>query len=298
MTWSPVGSWLGASSASLTVSNQAVGNLLVAEVISYDNVVWCTGLTGGGVTWTLAGVKFAGSTNAWYATVFFGHVTATGAGTAVPSWSGTAPAFEIAGHEFHSTVGSWALDKQGNLDSAGTANWPSLTPAGSGELYFGFSIEKATASAGSTTGFTYGLNADTDGDCGAFNPACGSGATYPVWGDSGQEFGIAVLVSDAAGSPLVTTTSLPEAVVGQAYSATLAATGGTSPYTWSISAGALPGWASLNSSTGEITGTPSSAGVSSFTAEVTDHVSATATAALTLAAFTAGVQVIRHPRPG
>lgn len=70
----------------------------------------------------------------------------------------------------------------------------------------------------------------------------------------------------------VTTTSLPDARIGVAYSQTLAATGGTTPYSWSISAGSLPAWASLNASTGVISGTPASGetGMSGFTVEVTD----------------------------
>ena len=68
----------------------------------------------------------------------------------------------------------------------------------------------------------------------------------------------------------ITTSSLPNGTVGTAYSATLSASGGTTPYTWSISAGSLPAGLTLNASTGAITGTPTTAGTFSFTAKVTD----------------------------
>ena len=45
---------------------------------------------------------------------------------------------------------------------------------------------------------------------------------------------------------VVTTTSLPAGTVGIAYSQTLAATGGQSPYTWSLSSGALPAGLTLD----------------------------------------------------
>lgn len=58
----------------------------------------------------------------------------------------------------------------------------------------------------------------------------------------------------------VTTTSLPNGNVGAPYSATLEATGGTSPYTWSqVSGGAMPGGVSLGSS-GVFNGMPTTAG--------------------------------------
>ena len=54
----------------------------------------------------------------------------------------------------------------------------------------------------------------------------------------------------------ITTTSLPNGQNGSAYSATLAATGGTTPYTWTLTSGTLPTGLNLNASTGAITGTP------------------------------------------
>ena len=72
-------------------------------------------------------------------------------------------------------------------------------------------------------------------------------------------------------APLViTTTSLPNGTNGTAYSATLQATGGVTPYAWSISSGSLPSWATLNASTGQITGTPNANGTTSFTVQVAD----------------------------
>ena len=61
-----------------------------------------------------------------------------------------------------------------------------------------------------------------------------------------------------------------KATVGTLYSATLAATGGTGPYTYSITQGSLPPGLTLNPSTGLISGTPTSAGVFTFTSTVTD----------------------------
>lgn len=68
----------------------------------------------------------------------------------------------------------------------------------------------------------------------------------------------------------ISTTSLPRATHGMYYSATMAASGGVKPYTWSISSGRLPAGLALNSTTGVISGTPTTSGRSSFTVRVTD----------------------------
>ncbi|HVC68667.1 MAG TPA: Ig domain-containing protein [Acidimicrobiales bacterium] len=72
------------------------------------------------------------------------------------------------------------------------------------------------------------------------------------------------------GAPLsVTTRSLPAGEVGRAYSATLAASGGTAPYHWARS-GHLPAGLSLDRSTGIISGTPTTPGHSKLTIRLTD----------------------------
>jgi hypothetical protein len=59
-----------------------------------------------------------------------------------------------------------------------------------------------------------------------------------------------------ATGPTITTTALPAATVGKPYSATLTASGGTGPATWSIIQGRLPSGLTLHAATGTITGTP------------------------------------------
>jgi Domain of unknown function (DUF4082)/Bacterial Ig-like domain (group 2)/Putative Ig domain len=70
------------------------------------------------------------------------------------------------------------------------------------------------------------------------------------------------------GALTITTAALPGGTVGVAYTATLAASGGTPPYTWAITSGQLPAGLGLNASTGGISGTPTATGTSNFTVRV------------------------------
>jgi hypothetical protein len=74
----------------------------------------------------------------------------------------------------------------------------------------------------------------------------------------------------------ITSVPLPGGTVGVPYSQTLAGSGGTPPYTWSVSSGALPPGLQLNASTGVITGTPNSTGPNLFTVTLTDSTGLTA----------------------
>ena len=75
--------------------------------------------------------------------------------------------------------------------------------------------------------------------------------------------------------------SLPGGTEGVAYSATLSAVGGNPPYTWAPMSGQLPAGITLAPS-GVISGTPTVAGSSTFTVQVTDSSSATVTAGFTM----------------
>lgn len=77
-------------------------------------------------------------------------------------------------------------------------------------------------------------------------------------------------VTITCGSVTVLPATLPDGVVGSPYNATISANGGNGPYIFDVAAGSLPPGLSLDSGTGGITGTPSSAGAFSFTITATD----------------------------
>ena len=83
------------------------------------------------------------------------------------------------------------------------------------------------------------------------------------------------------GLTITTPQTLPSGTTNVFYSQTLAAGGGSPGYVWSLISGVLPSGLTLSSS-GTITGTPTTAGISTFTARVTDSSLATATQAYTL----------------
>lgn len=91
------------------------------------------------------------------------------------------------------------------------------------------------------------------------------------------------------GQPLaITSAALPAGQVGDAYSATLEASGGTPPYVWS--ADGLPSGLNIDQPSGVISGTPTEAGTFPVEFTVTDSRGTSVTETLNL--------VVREPAPG
>jgi hypothetical protein len=90
----------------------------------------------------------------------------------------------------------------------------------------------------------------------------------------------------------ITTASLPNAALNAAYSATVQATGGTSPYTFALHSGSLPTGLSLLAS-GSISGSATAAGTYTVSIQATDSSATplTAYASYTLSIYNATVQV-------
>ncbi len=112
---------------------------------------------------------------------------------------------------------------------------------------------------------------------------------------AGAVAGIGVTAASAATPLSITTTSpLPLAPLNTPYSVTLAATGGTGSYTWSVASGStLPNWLSLDSSTGVLSGTPTTDATATFAVTATDSASPADTATsgpLTLYAGNGGTE--------
>ncbi len=87
----------------------------------------------------------------------------------------------------------------------------------------------------------------------------------------GVDSNTAVVTVEPTELPSISTSStLPTAKTSLSYSTTIEAFGGTAPYSWSVSSGALPNGLSL-SSDGVLSGTPSGFGTFTFTLEVADQ---------------------------
>ena len=214
MTWTAPGSFASAvNSSSLALTNQGIGNLVLVETVNWSNTTaWISNVTGGGCTWTQVVAHAVMSVHAYTVSLWAGTVTTTGAQTATLVWNTAAPSgYQTQAKEFHSSVGSWVLDKSATLDNAGTATWPSLTPTGTGELYWGYSNDEGS-SAGLTAGSTtagYVGNVDAAGCLAAYNLNI-SAASGPVAADAGNSAGIMILMAEGAAAPAAGPPSLPE----------------------------------------------------------------------------------------
>lgn len=83
-----------------------------------------------------------------------------------------------------------------------------------------------------------------------------------------REFALSVQVSQGSPPTVTTTSPLTNGTLNTPYSKQLAASGGTPPYTWSVTQGALPSGLTLLN--GVLSGTPSAAGGFTFTVRVAD----------------------------
>lgn len=134
-----------------------------------------------------------------------------------------------------------------------------------------------------------------------FAYAVANGSTKPAWVTLGASTGVVsgnpssassysfdVVVTNSAGTATTTinittlvapvvpaTTTITAPVVGTPYSHQIATpTAGTGPFTFAVGSGSLPAGLSLNTATGLISGTPTTAGAASFTISVTNGLGA------------------------
>ncbi len=164
--------------------------------------------------------------------------------------------------------GSLLLDGSGNLFGTTSAGGAS----GDGTVF-----ELAQGSGTITTLASFNGTNGSDPVAGLLMDGSGNlyGTTYS--GGASNLGTVFELVNGIALSP----TTLPPATVGTTYSATLTAVGGTAPYTFAVTAGALPAGLSL-SSAGVLSGTPTAGGSFPFTVTATDGSGTTGSQAYTL----------------
>ena len=154
--------------------------------------------------------------------------------------------------------------------TVGAAYSQTLTAAG-GIAPYTWSVTAGALATGLSLNASTGEISGTTSAAGTFDFTVQASDSQGVPATATKDFSVTVTATLA-----VTTASLPNATVGAAYSQTLAAAGGTAPYSWAVTSGALPAGLSLNASSGLVSGTPTSIGTSNFTVTVTDAVLATA----------------------
>jgi uncharacterized protein YhjY with autotransporter beta-barrel domain len=188
------------------------------------------------------------------------------------------------GGAFSFTIG--ATDSLGNTGSRlynvnfGTASLtvnPGAVPAGTlGSPY----SQTVTATGGTGGPYTFSLSSGalpaglTLSSAGVISgtPSSAGAASFTVraidgLGNVGTR---ALSINIGTVTLTVNPATLPGSITGHAYSQTVTATGGTAPYTFVISAGALPPGLTLNPATGVISGTPTGGGGATFTVQATD----------------------------
>ncbi|MFT3956764.1 MAG: putative Ig domain-containing protein [Piscinibacter sp.] len=132
---------------------------------------------------------------------------------------------------------------------------------------------------------------------------CGSNGTYPLGtvtvtdavGATASKTGLTLIVNaaPAGGCSLTVSSTMSSGSVGVAYSGSITATGGSVPYTYSVSSGGLPPGVTLSSS-GALSGTPTTAGSYSFSVLAVDSGGATGTQTFSVT-INSGVTVTVSP---
>lgn len=191
-----------------------------------------------------------------------------------PTWT------QLGGaHAFMESLPYWEMSPQNALVASGQAFCLTKT----GEVYalylpVGGTIAVSLASGASYEYAWWNPSNSQNGQFQNSGTISGGMQTFSAPGSGDW----ALKIQRSVGTVTITTASLPAGQKGVPYSATLVATGGVSPYAWTITAGQLPQGLILNAATGTLSGTPTSAGTVSLTITVTDSQNTTATKTLSL----------------
>jgi len=208
--------------------------------------------TGNVTTYTLAGLTL-GQT-------YFISVTALDTSNNESGYSN-----EVNGPATDGVSPTIAMSSPLPLGAVGSAYIQTLTATG-GTTPYSWSVVSGSLPAGLTLTSATGVISGTSTMANTFTfriRVTGANSLY-------SEKDFSLTINPAPTAPTIATSSpLPAGTVSTAYSQTLTATGGTTPYTWSVVSGSLPAGLTLASGTGVISGTPTTANTYTFRVRVT-----------------------------
>lgn len=196
-----------------------------------------------------------------------------------------------------SAIAAWNAAGTGSAAATATALQPPTNFAASISGATATLSWAAPASGPAPSGYVLsGPTGDGAGSCAASMPASTTSCTVTglTAGDSTWSLGAglsswrsATVTSNATRIALSPST-LPGATVGTAYSQTISATGGTSPYAYSLT-GALPAGITFTAATGVLSGTPTQGGPFPITVTATDAAGKTGSQSYVLTVGTVAV---------
>ena len=186
------------------------------------------------------------------------------------------------------TVGAMGSRAYSVVINAAIAVNPATLPAG----VIGTTYSQSISAAGGNGSYTFGVSAgalpaglvlNTTSGLLSGTPSATGTANFTVTATDGLGATGSRAYSVTINAAItVNPATLPAAVIGAAYSQSVAATGGSGTFTYAITAGALPVGIALNSASGLVSGTPTTGGTANFTVTATDTLGATGSRAYSL----------------
>jgi hypothetical protein len=240
----------------------------------------------------VVGVPFAESVSASGGTVPYNYAVTAGtlpAGLVLDALTGAITGTPTASGAYSFTITATdAVTASASVPYSGTVTSPTITvsPSTLSAMVVGVPFSDSVSASGGTAPYTYTVTSGTlpaglvlDALTGAITGTpTGSGA-YSFTITATDAFGSTGLqpYSGTVTSPIITVSpsTLSAMVVGVPFSESVSASGGTAPYTYTVTAGTLPAGLTLNPTTGLISGTPTASGAYSFTITATDAFSST-----------------------
>ncbi|QUP55242.1 autotransporter domain-containing protein [Ralstonia syzygii] len=208
--------------------------------------------------------------------------TATGVLSGTPTTAGTVN-FTVTGTDSSTGTGPYTISATYTLTTS--APTISLSPTTLSGATVGAAYSQSVTASGGAAPYSYAvvsgalpaglsLNASTGALTGT--PTAAGTFSVTVRGTDANAYSGTRSYSLTVAAPTIALTpaTLAGATVSSAYSQSVAASGGTAPYTYAVTSGALPAGLSL-SSAGTLSGTPTAGGSFSFTVSATDSTTGT-----------------------
>ena len=233
-----------------------------------------SGTTAGGATVIITGTGFSGTT-----AVTFGATAATGfTVNSATQITATAPSGTGTVDVRVATTGGTSATSAADqftyvaVPVAGAVSATVAYGSSANPITLNLSGGIATSVAVSSTA-AHGT-ATATGTSISYTPTAGYGGpdsfTYTATNGSGTSAPATVTITVGGPTITIAPSTVPAATLGTTYSQNVTAANGIAPYTYAISAGALPAGVSLNTATGALSGTPMAGGVFNFTVRATD----------------------------